>query len=361
MKSSKNGDRAELHLDDGYLFTGTSFGSSVSVAGEVVFNTGMVGYTEALTDPSYTGQILVLTYPLSGNYGVPPASSVSSFESSRICPAGLVVSSCCDSPSHHHLDSTLSEWLSSQGVPGIQGVDTRAITRHLRSHGTMNGSIVCGGVSPAGSPLSPAGQMMERLSCEVEFLASGKSLPTVALIDCGSKMNIERSLLARGMNVVRVPWNQPVNPDDYQGVVVSNGPGDPEEWGAVIETVRSVIAGTKPVLGICLGHQIMALAAGGSTSKMKYGHRGQNQPCLEEGAASPRFFLTSQNHGYQVEEKSLPDDWRVLFRNVNDDTVEGIIHRELPFIGVQFHPEASPGPVESAAVFDQFVSMVRNG
>lgn len=362
MNLGENRDKAELQLEDGYLFTGSAFGATTSVSGEVVFNTGMVGYTEALTDPSYTGQILVLTYPLSGNYGVPSLFDSSAFESDRIHVAGLIVSSCCYSPSHYEMRMDLDSWLSSSGVPGIQGIDTRALTKHLMQNGTMKGSLCVGDLSPTPSSLSPAEQMIQSFknnSCQ----SSGTETtgPTVALVDCGAKMNIARCLSSRGINVASVPWNHSFSPGEFDGVLLSNGPGDPGDWGETISSVRNLLEEGVPVMGICLGHQILALAAGASTEKMKYGHRGQNQPCLEEKGEAPRFFLTSQNHGYQVKEDSLPSGWKILFRNVNDNSVEGIYHESLPFIGVQFHPEASPGPVEAASLFDQFSEMVKKG
>lgn len=361
MNPAKNGKRAKLQLESGYLFSGTAFGSGKPVSGEVVFNTGMVGYTEALTDPSYTGQILVLSYPLAGNYGVPCMKDHSSaFESDRICAAGLVVSRESSSPSHFNMKSSLHNWLRDQGIPGLTGVDTRAITRHLRETGTMQGSLVIEGAAAPFPTLSPAEQIMKTISGEMEFFTADRSRPTVALVDCGSKRNIRKSLLNQGLNVIRVPWNYPVSTLDCHGVLVSNGPGDPLEWQVVISELHRVLERKIPVMGICLGHQLLALAAGASTEKMKYGHRGQNQPCLEQGTEIPGFFLTSQNHGYQVVEDSLAPGWRVLFRNVNDYSVEGLIHENLPFISVQFHPEASPGPTESSSLFHRFKNLVEN-
>ena len=362
MNPSSGGDKAELNLSSGYLCSGTAFGSCTSTTGEVVFNTGMAGYTEAITDPSYTGQILVLTYPLAGNYGVPSFPDSAGFESSKICVSGLVVSSLCKSPSHFNSEYSLSGWLHSCGVPGISGVDTRALAKHLREFGTMQGGISCKGSLSESSELSPAKRMMTEMDREVRIHSSNPSgQKKIVLVDCGSKNNIIRHLFSRGISVVRVPWDYPFASEDCDGILLSNGPGDPCEWSEVIAETGKLIDSGKPVLGICLGHQILALAAGASTGKMIYGHRGQNQPCLEQGAVSPRFFLTSQNHGYQVLEDSLPPGWRVLFRNVNDNTVEGITHKYLPLTGVQFHPEASPGPIESSAVFDEFVSLVQNG
>ncbi len=362
MNLGENRDKAELRLEDGYLFTGSAFGAATSVRGEVVFNTGMVGYTEALTDPSYTGQILVLTYPLSGNYGVPSLLDSSAFESEGIRVAGLVVASCCFSPSHYEMKMDLDSWLKSCGIPGIQGVDTRALTKHLLQKGTMAGSLRINSIEPVPSSLTPAEQMIQCLKRHNSNSTGVDSeSPRVALVNCGAKMNIKRCLSKRDINVVEVPWNHSFTKGEFDGVLLSNGPGDPCEWSETITSVKSLLAEGVPVMGICLGHQILALAAGASTEKMKYGHRGQNQPCIEEKEESPRFFLTSQNHGYQVTEDSLPPGWEILFRNVNDDSVEGIIHKSLPFIGVQFHPEASPGPLEAGCLFDQFALMLSGG
>jgi len=357
-------DKAELQLSDGYLFTGSAFGAKKSIQGEVVFNTGMVGYTEALTDPSYTGQILVLTYPLSGNYGVPDLSNTKHFESNKISVAGLVVSSCCFSPSHYEMKMDLNGWLKHYGVPGIQNIDTRALTKHLLSNGTMQGSVIMNGLIPQKQSFSPAEQMIQNLKKIYPANSTKTSIPSspsVALVNCGAKMNIERSLSTRGIDVVNVPWNHTFKKDEFDGVLISNGPGNPEEWHETINSVTMLLQQNMPLMGICLGHQILALAAGAKAEKMKYGHRGQNQPCLEDKSESPSFFLTSQNHGYQIKEDSLPSKWKVLFRNVNDGSIEGIAHKTLPFIGLQFHPEASPGPIESASLFDKFVEMVQGG
>lgn len=356
-------DKAVLKLEDGYLFTGSAFGAANSICGEVVFNTGMVGYTEALTDPSYTGQILVLTYPLSGNYGVPNLSNHNCFESNKITVSGLVVSSCCFSPSHYEMNLDLDGWLKLNNVPGIMGIDTRALTKHLLINGTMKGSLILNGVSASPQSFSPAEMMMQNLKKQKPNPSQNtpSSLPRVALVDCGAKLNIGRSLSERGFKVVTVPWNHTFKENEFDGVLISNGPGNPEDWQETIESTRKLLKQNIPLMGICLGHQILALAAGAKTEKMKYGHRGQNQPCLEDSSESPLFLLTSQNHGYQVKENSLPKEWKVLFRNVNDSSIEGISHKTLPFIGVQFHPESSPGPNEAASLFDNFAEMIREG
>ncbi|MCP4646228.1 MAG: glutamine-hydrolyzing carbamoyl-phosphate synthase small subunit [bacterium] len=362
MHPEENGsEKAELRLSNGIIFTGTSFGCKTSVAGEVVFNTGMVGYTEALTDPSYTGQILVLTYPLAGNYGVPNDDCSCSFESAAVQAAGVVVSWHCNTPSHNKSIQTLGKWLENQGIPAVCGVDTREITKHLREFGSASGSICTAGIPALPSRETPAEQYMKKPSKLETFRSGKKNSPVVALIDCGEKAGITRCLLKRGVDVVKVPHNHPLDSIDYSGILLSNGPGNPEEWVQVINNAKTAISRAKPVpvLGICLGHQILALAAGASTVKMKFGHRSQNQPCIEQETKTPRFLLTSQNHGYQVEQNSLPAGWDVWFSNVNDSSVEAIRHSSLPFTGVQFHPEASPGPEDANWIFDDFISTVR--
>ncbi len=365
MNSADSSETAKLELgtDSGILFTGKAFGANKSVTGEVVFNTGMVGYTEALTDPSYTGQILVLTYPLAGNYGVPASVKDKydlpvEFESEKIQVAGLVVSSYCETPSHYKKMENLRQWLVRKGIPAICDVDTRAITKYLREFGTVTGSIRTGSIPVATTSATPADICKSTISGLTAFACEIPGKPTVVLIDCGNKASITRSLLALQMNVLRVPYNHSLKDLEYSGILISNGPGDPEEWTETIETVRKAIHRETPILGICLGHQILALAADASTEKMKYGHRSQNQPCLEEKQDEPRFLLTSQNHGYQVKRDSLPSDWKVWFSNVNDGSVEGIRHREKQMMGVQFHPESSPGPLDASGIFEEFAEAV---
>jgi carbamoyl-phosphate synthase small subunit len=363
---------ARLVLEDGTVFEGVAFGADTAAAGEVVFNTGMVGYPETLTDPSYRGQILVLTYPLIGNYGVPAYSEDRrglpvGFESPRVQAAGLVVAEhCAGGYSHHRAARSLADWLAEAGVPGIAGIDTRTLTRRLRERGTMLGKLETpkreiGFFDPnathlvaAASPSAPA-----RLVPEA---ASDERRPRVVLVDCGCKAAILRALLDRGFEVLRVPHDHYFLNEDYDGLVISNGPGDPKTCAATVRNVERALAVGRPILGICLGHQILALAAGADTYKLKFGHRGQNQPCLLQGdgpgGSSGRCHITSHNHGYAVRGESLPGDWRVWFVNANDGTVEGCRHATRPFFGVQFHPEASPGPVDTAWVFDEFASRV---
>lgn len=353
-------ERIYLQLEDGSVFCGFSFGAPLSddVCGEVVFNTGMVGYPESFTDPSYRGQILALTYPLIGNYGVPNAleSELShNYESGRVHIRALVVSEY--SEYHHHWSSErgLSDLLASQGVTGIEGVDTRALVIRLRERGTMRGVISkFPGAAISQENLHPVSEVS--IVKPVEYKVEGAK-KRVGLVDCGCKNTIARSLLSRGVGVVKVPWDFDVTSLDVDGVLFSNGPGDPTDCPETIETARMVIESGLPVFGICLGNQILALASGAKTYKLKFGHRGQNQPCLLSGTR--RCFITSQNHGYAVDESTLKDGWEVWFTNLNDGTNEGLRHSTRPIMSVQFHPEAMPGPVDTGYLFDEFVELLR--
>jgi len=353
--------RAALALADGTVLEGVGFGASAKIGGEVVFNTGIVGYPESITDPSYRGQILCQTYPLIGNYGIDP----SCFESDRPQIAGYVVSELCARPSHATSQKTLDDWLRESGVPAIAAIDTRALTKKLRVHGVMTGLLAAGE-----GPQSPARLRREArevpdpnardLVAEVTTpeirIYNPQARRTIVVIDCGVKMNIIRSLTRRGVAVVRVPADsdaERILSFSPKGVVISNGPGDPERATAAIEAVRRLLGAGLPLFGICLGNQILALAAGGRTYKLKFGHRGQNQPCLEEG--TERCYITSQNHGFAVDTESLPRGWRPWFRNANDGTNEGIRHSRKPIFGVQFHPEACPGPTDTEFLFDRFL------
>ncbi|MCU0723579.1 MAG: glutamine-hydrolyzing carbamoyl-phosphate synthase small subunit [Planctomycetes bacterium] len=352
--------KSRLLLEDGTTLEGDAFGAERGAAGEVVFNTGMVGYPEALTDPSYHGQILVFTQPMIGNYGVPAYASdafglPSGFESERIHAAGAVVADLSGGRRHRTAARSFSDWLRSEGVPGLSGVDTRALTQVLRERGTMLGAIARPG-SPRPRLRDPN---LENLVAEVSVREPRlhESGPrTVVLLDCGAKANIVRSLLLRGVSVLRVPWDFDYLPEldrKADGPVLSNGPGDPKRVGPAIERLRAAFGLGKPILGICLGNQLMALAAGFDTYKLKYGHRSQNQPCVEEETG--RCLITSQNHGFAVDPKTRPRGWEVWFTNANDGTVEGIRHSRRPFRAVQFHPEATPGPVDAGYLFDEFV------
>ncbi|MBD3257346.1 glutamine-hydrolyzing carbamoyl-phosphate synthase small subunit [candidate division GN15 bacterium] len=364
--------KATLVLEDGSRFDGVSVGRHGAVGGEVVFNTGMVGYPECLTDPSYCGQILVTTYPLIGNYGVPCKCQdqydlPQSFESPKMQVSGLVVSEMCHHYSHYTADRSLPAWLVDEGVPAIAEVDTRAITRLLREKGSMLGKIVIDGEDA--EMIDPNVRNMAAQVCVDEPVSYtvDKDAPTLVLIDCGVKANIIRSLLKRGFNVVRVPHDHYFLNINYDGLVVSNGPGDPRTLTTTIKNVERALAVGKPTLGICMGIQILALAVGADTYKLKFGHRGHNQPCIElmepVGKADPepgRCYITSQNHGYAIRGDSLPGDWRVWFVNANDQTVAGIKHVSRPVSAVQFHPEATPGPRDTDWIFDDFAKQVKS-
>jgi carbamoyl-phosphate synthase small subunit len=351
----------KLFLQDGKHFPGRPFGYSGSTTGEVVFNTGMVGYPEALTDPSYRGQILVLTYPLVGNYGVAQTARATSadigdlgrYESGRIQAAGLIVSEYSVHHSHWSAVKSLSEWLQEERIPALCGVDTRAVTRHLRVHGALLGAISSASIPELHDPNLDNLVSQVSVKSPVHYPGGKKR---IVLVDCGVKSNIIRDLLKRGVSVLRVPWNYDFLSESFDGVVISNGPGDPKQCGPTIANIRRAIAAGAPLLGICLGHQLLALAAGADTYKMKFGHRGQNQPCVISG--SKRCVITSQNHGYAVDAETLPDGWSSSFTNANDGTNEGLRHESKPFLSVQFHPEATPGPTDSAYLFQEFLGLL---
>lgn len=335
--------------------------------GEVVFNTGMVGYPETFTDPSYRGQILVLTYPMIGNYGVAgecDTNGVSKrFESTKIHLRGLIISEECEAYSHWEAKKSLEKFLIKHKIPAIKGVDTRALTQKLREHGVMLGKIMSEDESYSkemefGDP--NASNLVAEVSVKKKTVLKpkGKVLATVALIDCGIKHNIIRSFLERGVRVIRLPWDADLSSlkEKYDGVFVSNGPGDPETVDKTIENLKWAMKENKVIFGICLGSQVMGLAAGAKTYKLKYGHRSANQPCTDViNDKGEHCYITSQNHGYAVDEKTLPKGWKVWFRNANDGTVEGLKHVSKPWSSVQFHPEASPGPEDAAYLFDKFI------
>jgi carbamoyl-phosphate synthase small subunit len=328
------------------------------VSGEVVFNTGMVGYPETLTDPSYRGQILVLTYPMVGNYGVPEprvtAGLDETFESSQIQVAGLVVADATADYSHWSAGKSLPSWLGEQGVPGLSGIDTRALTKRLRERGTMLGMMVAG--EEEIELCDPNREKLVALVSVKEPLTYGAGGKRVVVVDCGCKDSIIRALVGCGLTVIRVPWDYDFLAEDFDGVVISNGPGDPRMCIPTIDHVRRAMEADYPIFGICLGHQILALAAGADTYKLKFGHRSQNQPC--EALGTGRCYITSQNHGYAVDDRALPDGWTTWFRNANDGTNEGLRHRSGRFMSVQFHPEAAPGPLDTTFLFDQFLAML---
>lgn len=350
--------RARLVLEDGSIFDGFSFGDDSSVSGEVVFNTGMVGYPESLTDPSYKGQILTLTYPLIGNYGIPDDACdeqlLKYFESDKIQVSGLVVSEYSDNFSHWNAKKSLADWLKENRVPAMTGIDTRALTKILREKGTMLGKIIINGEVDFYDPNRD--NLVAQVSI-IEKKVYGNGSTRILLIDCGVKYNIIRCFLKRDCTVIRVPWNYDFSNEEYDGLFISNGPGDPKFCDQTIQNLKKALDGDKPIFGICLGNQLVSLASGADTYKLKYGHRSQNQPCLMTG--TKKCYLTSQNHGFAVDSKTLGDDWRVYFENVNDGTCEGIIHKEKPFFTVQFHPEASAGPVDTEFLFDEFLKKVK--
>ena len=355
----------KLYLKDGTVVEGESFGSDRSVTGEVVFNPGMVGYPESLTDPSYAGQILVLTYPLVGNYGVPSFAKATEgkpdtppFESRKIQIAGLVVSEYSENYSHSTAKKSLAAWLKESGVPAMTGVDTRALTKRLREHGVILGRIehVRSRRSNIGFADPNKENLVARVSPKKKRVYKGGRVRIVA-VDCGMKENIVRSLVARGATVIRVPWNHDFTKEPYDGLLLSNGPGDPTMCGATIENIRRAMEKGKPILGVCLGNQLLALAAGAKTYKLKYGHRSQNQPCID--VRTGRCYITSQNHGFAVDAKTLSAGWEEWFVNANDGSNEGLRHKTKPWTSVQFHPEASPGPTDTAWIFDEFIASLK--
>ena len=365
----------KLILEDGTVMAGEAFGAARAVAGEVVFNTGMTGYVETLTDPSYRGQILCTTYPLGGNSGGPAprvaGSRARPYESNRIQVQGLVVQTYVDRYSHHAATRSLAAWLQSEHVPAITGIDTRTLTRRLREAGTMKGWLV-----PDGPDLERAKRSADAIDMQGEVFRSvaptepiryapqragdgvGREL-SILVVDAGAKDNIIRSLIERGVAVVRAPYHAKVAElaRDCDGVLIGNGPGDPKDLAPLIEQIRMLLASyDRPIFGVCLGNQILALAAGGATYKLPYGHRGVHQPVQD--LLTRRCYVTSQNHGYAVRDDSLPADWEPWFVNINDGTNEGIRSRVRPFSSVQFHPEASPGPEDAGFLFDDFLRMV---
>ncbi len=354
MKESK----IRLQLDDGSEFEGSSFGYEGSVAGEVVFNTAMTGYPESLTDPSYKGQILVLTYPIVGNYGV-PVKEISEnmyrfFESDKLHISALVISDYSVEYSHWNARESLGAWLKEHKIPGISGVDTRMITKILREKGSMLGKVIYGD-QEIKSYDPNLDNLVEMVSVK-EKIVYGKGKHKILLLDCGVKNNIIRYLLQRDTTVIRVPWDYDISKEDYDGLFISNGPGDPKQCVTTVKSLEKAFSEDKPIFGICLGNQLMALAAGADTYKLKYGHRSHNQPVLEVG--TNKAYITSQNHGYAINNDTLPELWEPLFINLNDQTNEGMKHKEKPFFSTQFHPEASGGPTDTAFLFDLFIDNI---
>ena len=351
--------KAKLILEDGITMEGWSFGAPVSGSGEVVFSTAMVGYPESLTDPSYEGQILCVSYPLIGNYGIPSEMRdanglCTTFESERIHTRGLIISDYSEKFSHWDAVKSLDQWLAEQSVPGIYGIDTRELTKLIRTRGAMLGKIVPEGESEDFPFYNPNTENQVALASCSERVIYGEGEKTVVVVDCGIKHRILRCLLKRGVRVVRVPWDYDFNTLEWDGLFISNGPGNPALCTKAVEHIREAYKGDKPIFGICMGNQLMSLAAGASTYKLPYGHRSHNQPVRECGTT--RCYITSQNHGFAVDEKTLPEDWVPYFENMNDGTNEGIRHRSKPFFSAQFHPEASSGPVDTEFLFDDFIA-----
>ena len=378
-----------LILDDGTRFRGQSFGYEKPVAGEVVFNTAMTGYPESLTDPSYAGQLMTLTYPLVGNYGVPPftieGNGLATFmESEKIHAEAIIVSDYSENYSHWNAVESLADWLKREQVPGITGIDTRELTKVLREHGVMMGRIVFDDAMDNGEwKMDNYGEVnyVDRVSCkDIIVYAAGESktfpvstpkeelnsqlsifhsqLKKVVLVDCGVKTNILRCLLRRGVEIIRVPWDYDFNQLQFDGLFISNGPGDPDTCDAAVQNIRRAMANEKlPIFGICMGNQLLSKAGGARIYKLKYGHRSHNQPVRMVG--TERCFITSQNHGYAVDNNTLGADWEPLFVNMNDGSNEGIRHKRNPWFSAQFHPEAASGPTDTEFLFDEFVNLLK--
>ena len=396
QKNKRKMKDVTLVLQDGTTFQGKSFGYEADVVGEVVFNTAMMGYPESLTDPSYAGQILVMTYPLVGNYGVPPftfaGASVDAakasfavlpdfMESDRIYAKALIVADYSEQNSHWNAVESLGQWLKREHVPGVTGIDTRALTKVLREQGVMMGRLLFGAAGScdcADSAVSLAAatatvssvncansavnetedygaiNWVERVSCRDVVRYNEGAGRKVVLVDCGVKANIIRCLINRGVEVIRVPWNYDYTAMDFDGLFLANGPGDPDKCVDAVNVLKRQMAmSRKPICGICMGNQLLGKAAGATIYKLKYGHRSHNQPVREIGTT--RCYVTSQNHGYAVDAATLGKDWRELFVNMNDGSNEGICHQTNPWFSSQFHPEACSGPVDTEFMFDRFV------
>lgn len=349
-----------LVLQDGTKFHGKSFGYDAPVAGEVVFNTAMMGYPESLTDPSYAGQLVTLTFPLVGNYGVPPFTfgpeGLPTFmESDHIHASAIIVSDYSEQYSHWNANESLAEWLKREHVPGITGIDTRELTKVLREHGVMMGQIIFDD-EPENIPQAQyeGVNFVDRVSCKEIIRYNEGAGKRVVLVDCGVKANIIRNLIERGLEVVRVPWNYDYTGMEFDGLFLGNGPGDPDLCQDAVNILRQQMSKSrKPICGICMGNQLMAKAGGANIYKLKYGHRSHNQPVRMVG--TDKCYITSQNHGYAVDASTLDKDWSELFVNMNDGSNEGVRHNTNPWFTSQFHPEACSGPVDTLFMFDLFV------
>ena len=355
--------KAFLILEDGTVFEGKSIGADKEVISEIVFNTSMPGYLEVLTDPSYAGQEVVMTYPLIGNYGICHADE----ESGRPWPDGFIVRELSPMPSNFRSEDTIQNFLTSNGIPGVEGIDTRALTKILREKGTMNGMITTNEnynldeIIPKLKEYT-TGKVVEKVTCSEKYTLEGDG-PKVALMDFGAKRNIARSLYKRGCKVTVYPALTPAeeilaeNPD---GIMLSNGPGDPKECTSIIKEIKKLYDSDVPIFAICLGHQLMALATGADTHKMKYGHRGANHPVKD--LSTGKVYISSQNHGYVVDMETIDSKIaRPAFINVNDKTNEGLEYIGKNIFTVQFHPEACAGPRDSEFLFDRFISMMKKG
>ena len=350
-----------LVLEDGTKFHGKSFGYDAPVAGEVVFNTAMMGYPESLTDPSYAGQLMTLTYPLVGNYGVPPFSieenKLATFmESDKIYASAIIVADYSEQYSHWNAVESLADWLKREHVPGITCIDTRQLTKVLREHGVMMGKIIFDD-EPDNIPSAEyeGVNWVDRVSCKEIIRYNEGAGKKVVLVDCGVKNNIIRCLINRGVEVIRVPWNYDYTAMDFDGLFLGNGPGDPDMCEDAVNIIRKQMSQSrKPICGICMGNQLLAKAGGATIYKLKYGHRSHNQPVREVG--TNRCYVTSQNHGYAVDARTLGNDWRELFVNMNDGSNEGVCHKENPWFTSQFHPEACSGPIDTEFMFDRFIN-----
>ena len=353
-----------LVLSDGTKFHGKSFGYDAPVAGEVVFNTAMMGYPESLTDPSYAGQLMTLTYPLVGNYGVPPFTfgddQLPTFmESDKIYASAIIVSDYSEEYSHWNACESLAEWLKREHVPGITGIDTRQLTKVLREHGVMMGKILFDD-QPDNIPEADyeGVNFVDKVSCKEIIKYNEGAGKKVVLVDCGVKANIIRCLVNRGVEVVRVPWNYDYTSMEFDGLFLANGPGDPDMCQDAVDIIRKQMSSSrKPICGICMGNQLLAKAGGATISNLKNGHQSDNQPVRMVG--TDKCFVTSQNHGYAVDSRTLGSDWEELFVNMNDGSNEGIRHKSNPWFSSQFHPEACAGPVDTEFMFDKFINELK--
>jgi len=372
---SKKYKKARLELSNGVTLEGSAIGADVCVTGEMVFNTGMLGYSEAMTDPSYLGQILVFSFCLIGNYGIPAPKGGDFFmakghESSSIKTQGIIVSDIYDGCHHHDGGMSLEQWMIENNVPGIAGIDTRYLVQMIRESGNLFGRIVPEGAKKEkidrfeflknfsdAEYVDPSKYNLMPSVSTKEIKKFGTGVKKVAVIDCGAKLNISRMLVERGCEVYLLPWDADFSKVEVDGWLISNGPGDPQNTGDLVERVKKDVLGSgKPVLGICLGHQILSLASGAKTRRLPHGHRSHNQPVFS--LPDKHAYMSSQNHRYAVEKKTIQEGWELWFENANDESVEGLRHKTKPYRSVQFHPEASSGPNDTSWIMDEFVKKI---